>query len=100
MKRGYVDTADGQIHYVTEGSGNPLLLLHMSPRSWTLYRRMIPLLSSIRRVIAMDTLGFGNSDPIPSNYREISDYAQNVAHFLDALGIEKTDIWGMPGVME
>jgi hypothetical protein len=28
MKRGYVDTPEGQVHYRTEGSGEPVLLLH------------------------------------------------------------------------
>ena len=92
MKLGYADTPEGQIHYLAEGSGKPLLLLHMTPRSSTMYRRLIPLLSRTRRVIAMDTLGFGNSDPAPARYMHIGDYAQNVAHFLDAIGVEQTDI--------
>ena len=94
MKRGYVDTPEGQIHYLEEGSGKPLLLLHMTPLSSTQYRRLIPHLSGSRRVIAMDTLGFGNSDPAPASYEHIGDYAKNVVHFLDALGIAKTDIVG------
>ena len=43
-------------------------------------------------MIAMDTLGFGNSDPAPARYMQIGDYAENVAHFLDAIGVEQTDI--------
>ena len=94
MKRAYADIPEGQVHYVTEGEGKPLLLLHMTPRSWTIYRNVIPLLSKSRRVIAMDSLGFGNSDPPPRANFAIPDYAQSVAHFLDALGIQNTDIWG------
>ena len=59
-----------------------------------MYRKLIPALSKSRRVIAMDTLGFGNSDPAPPSYKQIGDYAQNVAHFLDAMAIEETDILG------
>jgi pimeloyl-ACP methyl ester carboxylesterase len=92
MKRGYADTPEGQIHYVTEGSGDVLLLIHMTPLSSSMYRRLIPLLSKTRRVIAMDTLGFGNSDPPPASYTEIGHYARNVVHFLDALGIDKADL--------
>jgi pimeloyl-ACP methyl ester carboxylesterase len=94
MKRGYADTPEGQVHYITEGSGKPLLLLHMTPLSSSMYRRLIPHLSKARRVIAMDTLGFGNSDPAPSSYTNIGDYARNVAHFLDAMAIEQTDLLG------
>ena len=95
MKRAYVDTPEGQIHYLTEGSGKALLLLHMTPLSANMYRRLIPYLSRSRRVVAMDTLGFGNSDPPPASYTQIGDYARNVAHFLDALGIGETDVLGM-----
>src|SRR5579862_94804 len=94
MQRGYADTPEGQIHYFTEGSGKPLLLLHMTPRSSTMYRRLIPTLARTRRVIAMDTLGFGNSDPAPACYKQIGDYARNVVHFLDAMGIERADVLG------
>ena len=99
MKRGYAEIAEGQVHYVIDGSGEPLLLLHRSPRSWTSYRRVLPLVARSRRVIAMDTLGFGNSDLAPPDFT-LADYAESVVHFLDALGIEKTDIWGsMTGAM-
>lgn len=99
MKRGYAEIAEGQVHYVIDGSGEPLLLLHRSPRSWTFYQRVLPLLARSRRVIAMDTLGFGNSDLAPPDFT-LADYAESVVHFLDALGIEKTDIWGsMTGAM-
>ncbi len=93
MRRAYADTPEGQVHYVTEGSGEPLLLLHESPRSWATYVRMIPLLAKTHRVIAMDNLGFGDSDP-PSQAYQVEDYAENVAHFLDSLGIAQTSVMG------
>lgn len=94
MKRAYVDIPEGQVHYVTEGSGEPVLLLHHTPRSWTYYRYLIPLLAQTRRVIAMDTMGFGNSDDAPEPLPTGADYARHVLHFLDALGIKQTDICG------
>ena len=93
MKRAYTDIPEGQVHYVTDGSGEPVLLLHESPRSWISYARMIPLLGKTHRVIAMDTLGFGNSDPPPRAFG-VEDYAQSVVHLLDSLEIEKTNIVG------
>ena len=93
MKKAYADIAEGQVHYATDGVGEPLLLLHRSPRSWTYYRRVLPILARSRRVIAMDTLGFGNSDSAPPHY-QLPDYVESVVRFLDALGIEKTDVWG------
>ena len=93
MKRAYADTPEGQVHYVTEGSGEPLLLLHETPQPWATYAKAIPLLGRSYRVIAMDALGFGNSDPPPRPF-EIGDYADNVARFLDSLDIPKTNVMG------
>ncbi len=93
MKRAYADTPEGQVHYVTEGSGEPLLLLHETPRSWASYAKVIPLLAKTHRVIAIDTPGFGNSDPPPRPF-EIEDYAASVTQFLDSLGISKTNVMG------
>lgn len=93
MKRAYVDIAGGQIHYRTEGSGEPLLLLHQVPMSSDEYSLMIPILEKKHWVIAMDTPGYGNSDKAPRKY-QIEDYAQSVISFLNALEIEKTNIVG------
>lgn len=94
MKRAYADIPEGQIHYQTEGSGEPLLLLHQStPLSSDEYAKMIPILAKTYRVIAMDTLGFGKSDAPPPLY-EMPGYARSVAHFLNTLGISKTSIVG------
>ena len=38
IKRAFLDTEDGQIHYRIGGEGEPLLLLHMNPRSSDEYR--------------------------------------------------------------
>lgn len=93
MKRGYVDIPEGQIHYRTEGNGPPLLLLHQSVFSSDEYSRVIPLLGKAYRVIAMDTLGFGESDKPPRVY-QITDYAKSVISFLDSIGVGKTSVVG------
>ncbi|MEL0226356.1 MAG: haloalkane dehalogenase, partial [Flavobacteriaceae bacterium] len=60
-----------QMHYIAEGEGPVVLLLHGEP-SWAyLYRKMIPgLVAAGLRVIVPDLIGFGKSDK-PS---EQSDY--------------------------
>ena len=60
----YIEVGDGlQMHYVDEGEGPVVLLLHGEP-SWSyLYRKMIPILSSSGfRAVAPDLIGFGKSD--------------------------------------
>jgi pimeloyl-ACP methyl ester carboxylesterase len=92
MKRGYADTPEGQIHYITAGEGEPLLLLHQKGSSRQ-YWKLIPLVAERYRTFAPDNLGSGNSDPLPPNV-QIADLARNMVHFLDFLGIEKAHIFG------
>jgi haloalkane dehalogenase len=52
-----------RLHYVDEGAGEPVLLLHGEP-SWSfLYCKMIPIIAAAGfRAIAPDLPGFGRSD--------------------------------------
>lgn len=60
----YVTISEGlRVHYVDEGTGPTVLLLHGEPTWAYLYRKMIPgLVRSGCRVIAPDLVGFGRSD--------------------------------------
>lgn len=93
MKRAYADIPEGQIHYRTEGSGEPVLLLHVAGSSSDEYKRVIPFLSKTYHAIAMDFPGYGESDKPPYEY-QIPDYARSVVSFMDSLGIEKASIVG------
>jgi haloalkane dehalogenase len=58
----YLDQEGLRMHFVDEGAGSPVLLLHGEP-TWTfLYRKAIPALAEVARVVAPDYLGFGRSD--------------------------------------
>ncbi|BAZ48365.1 alpha/beta hydrolase fold protein [Nostoc sp. NIES-4103] len=93
IKRAFLDTEDGQILYRIGGEGEPLLLLHMNPRSSDEYRELMAILVNKYRVIAMDMMGFGDSDKPPRMYT-IADYAKTVITLLDELGIQTTSILG------
>jgi pimeloyl-ACP methyl ester carboxylesterase len=93
IHRAFLDTADGQIHYVTAGAGAPVLLLHQTPRSWDEYRDVIPILAPERRVIAMDTIGYGESYK-PARRCDIEDYARGAIALLDGLGVRSTAVVG------
>ena len=93
IKRAFLDTEDGQILYRIGGEGEPLLFLHMNPRSSDEFRELMPILARNRRVIAMDLMGFGDSDKPPRMYT-IADYAKTVIALLDELDIKKTSILG------
>ena len=91
--RGYADTSKGQIHYLEMGDGEPVLLLHQTPRSSDEFLEVLPLLSEKFRVIAMDTIGFGNSYK-PKKPITIEDCAEAVIDFFDAMKIKQTHLVG------
>jgi pimeloyl-ACP methyl ester carboxylesterase len=93
IKRAFLDTEDGQILYRIGGEGEPLLLLHMTPRSSDEFRELMPILAPKKLIIAMDLMGAGDSDKPPRMY-SVADYAKTVIALLDKLGIEKTSIFG------
>ena len=93
MKRAYADVVEGQIHYRAEGSGEPLLLVHMIGCSSDQYTRMIPILSKTYRAIALDLPGSGQSYKPICSY-QMRDYARSVVSFMDSLGIEKASVVG------
>ena len=93
LRRGYADTPLGQLHYLEQGSGPALLLLHQTPRSADEFRELMPLLAVDHRVIAMDLLGFGLSAPLPAP-QTIEAIAAGGIALLDALGIERAALLG------
>lgn len=54
-----------RLNYIDVGSGEPVLLLHGIGGNWHQWERVVPLLASRRRVIAVDMPGFGKSDRPP-----------------------------------
>src|SRR6185295_209774 len=93
MKRGYADTPEGQVHFYVHGRGEPLLLLHETPRSARGFAPIMRLLGRRFRCFAADTLGFGGSDPLPAK-ATMEDLARNMVHFLDAQGIRRAHVLG------
>jgi pimeloyl-ACP methyl ester carboxylesterase len=93
VRRGYVDTSVGQLHFRELGSGEPLVLLHKTPSSSVQFERCAPLLAGSRRVVAFDTPGFGSSDP-PAEPPTIADYAGALVEGTEALGLGAVDLVG------
>jgi pimeloyl-ACP methyl ester carboxylesterase len=93
MRRGYADTALGHVHYRREGSGAPLLLLSASGRSSRMFSRLAPLIATCFDTIALDTPGFGGSDPLPDGVT-IEQISEAFVTVLDALGIDRVHLYG------
>ena len=95
MRRGYADTAVGQVHYVEAGEGPPLILLHQTASSSIMWARAMPYFAQRYHVVAMDTPGFGMSDhPAEQPSEGIPYYSQAVIGLLDHLGYEQANIVG------
>jgi haloalkane dehalogenase len=97
----YVEQDGLRMHYVDEGSGDPILLLHGEPTWAFLYRKMIPRLSTVARVVAPDYFGFGRSDK-PTRIEDYSYDFHSAAleRFADELGLRDVTLvvqdWGGP----
>jgi len=98
VHRGYADGRFGQIHYRIaqpdhETGKRPLVCFHMSPYSGVIYETFMAEMGRDRVVIAMDTPGFGNSDPSPQQ-PTITDYARVALDLLNAKLITDVDLMG------
>jgi pimeloyl-ACP methyl ester carboxylesterase len=94
IERSFVSIPSGRVHVATCGTGRPVLLLHQTPRSWNEYREVLPLLGAGRRAIAMDTMGFGDSDPLPDGQDSIEAWARAAHELLDVLGHDSAAVVG------
>lgn len=85
----------GHVHFVTAGptGETPILLLHQTPRSMDEFAEIIPILARDRRVIAIDTPGYGCSDT-PAHTPTIAQYCAVVFELLDVLGIARAGLAG------
>jgi haloalkane dehalogenase len=83
----YVDVMGSSMHYVEQGNGDPILLLHGNPTSSYLWRNVIPLISPVGRVIAVDLIGMGKSDK-PDIAYHLQNHIRYIDGFIKELGLE------------
>jgi haloalkane dehalogenase len=96
----YVDVDGATIHYVDEGNGPPLLLLHGNPTWSFLYRDVIKGVSDRYRCIAPDHAGFGLSRA-PAGYGFTpEEHARVLERFVEQLDLNDVTMmvqdWGGP----
>ena len=97
----YVEQDGLRVHYVDEGSGRPVLLLHGEPTWSFLYRKMVPALSVASRVIAPDYAGFGRSDkPVEPGWYTYDAHYRVIEQLVETLALEGITVvvqdWGGP----
>jgi haloalkane dehalogenase len=99
----HYEVIDGiRLHYVDEGSGPPILLVHGQPTWSYLYRKMIrPLVAAGYRCIAPDLMGFGLSDkPTDESAYTLGRHVELVTGLVEKLQLAGVTIvgqdWGGP----
>ena len=97
----YADQDGLRMHYVDEGEGDPMLCLHGEPTWSYLYRKMIPGLSRVARVVAPDYFGFGRSDkPTERDWYSFDRHYGSILRLVESLALERLTVvvqdWGGP----
>jgi haloalkane dehalogenase len=91
-----------RMHYVDEGRGTPVLMLHGEPTWSYLYRKMIPpLVAAGYRAVAPDFIGFGRSDKVmDDNWYVIERHVEAVRSLIETLDLREITLvvqdWGGP----
>lgn len=84
---------DIQLHFIEQGQGQPLILLHGNGESCDYFEHQIAYFSKQYHIIALDTRGHGQS-PRGEKPFTIKQFAEDLHDFLDEKGIEKAIILG------
>ena len=97
----YVEQNALRMHYVDEGSGAPVLMLHGEPTWAFLYRKLIPPIAGVARAVVPDYFGFGRSDK-PTRMEDYSYdfHCASIERFADELDLRDITVvvqdWGGP----
>ena len=90
----------GMVHYIDEGEGRPLLLLHGNPTWSFLYREIVRELRGTFRCIAPDYPGFGLSERPPGYTYSPAEQAGIVRELVEHLNLKSLVVmgqdWGGP----
>lgn len=96
FKPNYKDIAGYRMHYLDEGKGEVILLLHGEPTWSFLYRKMIPVLVQAGfRCIVPDLIGFGRSDkPAQMETHTYKFHVDAVTALVKALKLKNVTFFG------
>lgn len=93
----YIDIKGSKMHYIEEGSGEPILFIHGNPTSSYLWRNIVPYLTQQGRCIAPDLIGMGKSDKPDIDYT-YEDHYSYLNIFIEEKGLKNITLvvhdWG------
>ncbi|MDB3896897.1 alpha/beta hydrolase [Alphaproteobacteria bacterium] len=87
LKHHFTKISGQEWHWVEQGAGTPIVLLHGIPESWQCWKHQIPSLARQFRVIAPDLKGYGKSGKKDGDY-SMTHVAGEVLSLLDEIGVD------------
>ncbi|GAA6616765.1 alpha/beta fold hydrolase [Scytonema sp. NUACC26] len=94
-KHEYILTNGLKLHYVTQGEGPLMLMLHGFPEFWYSWRHQIPEFAKDFKVVALDLRGYNDSDKPKNKSAYIMDeFVRDIEGVITGLGYEKCTLVG------
>jgi pimeloyl-ACP methyl ester carboxylesterase len=94
IERHYIAVGDRRVHYRRAGEGPPLVMLHGSPGDSAIVQGEMEAASAAFTCIALDTPGFGGSDPLPGDVLTVRDLAEATAQAMAVLELPPCRVFG------
>ncbi|MEO1294782.1 MAG: alpha/beta hydrolase [Cyanobacteria bacterium J06636_16] len=95
MQHDYLETNGVRLHYVTQGEGPLMLLLHGFPEFWYSWRHQIPEFAKDYKVVALDLRGYNDSDkPEGVSAYALPELIKDVEGAIRALGYDQCVLVG------
>lgn len=89
----FVETNNIRLHYVTQGEGELVILLHGFLEFWYSWRHQLPILARHFKVVAPDLRGYNDSDKPQGGY-DLDNLGRDIQGLIQALGYQKARIVG------
>jgi pimeloyl-ACP methyl ester carboxylesterase len=91
----YINTNGVKLHYVTQGEGPLMLMLHGFPEFWYSWRHQIPEFAKDYKVVALDLRGYNESDKPPEQSAYgMSEFIKDIEGAIAALGYDRCVLIG------
>jgi pimeloyl-ACP methyl ester carboxylesterase len=100
MQERFVEIPELNVHFVEQGAGPTVFLIHGWPQTSLGWRHIIPRLAGKFHVIAPDLRGFGDTSRPQSSRYDVGTLSADILNLADKLGIDQFSVvghdWGGP----
>ena len=95
LQHGFLTTNGVKLHYVTQGQGPLMVMLHGFPEFWYSWRHQIPEFATDHKVVAVDLRGYNESDkPAAKSAYTMPEFIQDIKGLIEGLGYESCTLVG------